>query len=227
MNCPHCSAAIVPAQGACLACGFSATAIRAYLGSDWVKLERITDISGRLNLRETRHVEMVLDEFEQRFPQCFMAAYVGVLPDTLTLRDLGFWLINHGAFQTHQLTRRNDFAIVMVVDPGREQVALTMGYALEHILTEPVLAKILNEVRRPLKRSQLALGIERACAQIDRELRRCGRREKRHVERAPAVVGDASDLGLQSLRPATQQTERPTERPTTRSGTHPLVPRAH
>ena len=223
MNCPHCSASIGPGQGACLGCGFSATAIRAYLGSDWVRLERITDVSGRLNLRETRHVEMVLDEFEQRFPQCFMAAYVGVLPDTLTLRDLGFWLINHGAFQTHQLTRRNDFAIVMVVDPRREQVALTVGYALEHLLTEPVLTKILSEVRQPLKRSQIALGIERACAQIDRELRRSARREKRHVERAPAVVGDASDLGLQSLRPGT-----PAERPTSRrTGTHPLVPRAH
>lgn len=218
MNCPHCSAAIAQGQAACLACGFSAAAIRAYLGSDWVRLERITDVSGRLNLRETRHLEVVLDEFERRFPQCFMAAYVGVLPETLTLRDLGFWLINHGAFQTHQITRRNDFAIVMLVDPLREEVAITVGYALEHSLTEPVLSKILGQLRLPLKRGQIALGIETACEQIDRELRRCATRQKRHVERAPTHVGDASDLGLQSLRPGV-----PPQRP----ATHPLVPRAH
>ncbi len=218
MNCPHCSAAISSGQGACLACGFSATAIRAYLGSDWVRLERITDVSNRLNLRDTRHIEVVLDEFEHRFPQCFMAAYVGVLPETLTLRDLGFWLINHGAFHTHQLTRRNDFAIVMLVDPLREEVALTVGYALEQILTEPVLTKILGEVRSTLKRGQIVHSIEQACARIDRELRRSGRREKPRTERAPTMVGDASDLGLQSLRPGT---------PSTRPASQPLIPRAH
>ncbi|GEP42907.1 TPM domain-containing protein [Brevifollis gellanilyticus] len=218
MNCPHCSAAISSGQGACLACGFSAGAIRAYLGSDWVRLERITDVSNRLNLRDTRHIEVVLDEFERRFPQCFMAAYVGVLPETLTLRDLGFWLINHGAFHTHQLTRRNDFAIVMLVDPLREEVALTLGYALEQILPEPVLTKILGELRSPLKRGQIAQSIELACTRIDRELRRLGRREKPRAERAPSMVGDASDLGLQSLRPGTAPT---------RPASNPLIPRAH
>ncbi|MES2595139.1 MAG: TPM domain-containing protein [Verrucomicrobiota bacterium] len=218
MNCPHCSAPIAPGQGACLACGFSATAIRAYLGSDWVRLERITDVSNRLNLRDTRHIEVLLDEFERRFPQCFMAAYIGMLPETLTLRDLGFWLINHGAFHTHQVTRRNDFAIVMLVDPLREEVAVTVGYALEQVLTEPVLTKILNELTRPLKRGEIARCIERACDRLDRELRRAARLEKPRAERAPSVVGDASDLGLQSLRPGTQPSRPPSQ---------PLIPRAH
>lgn len=201
MKCPHCSALLSASQASCMACGFSATAIRAYLGADWVRLERITDVAGRLNLRETRHLETVLDEFERRFPQCFMAAYIGVLPDTLTLPDLGFWLINHGAFQTHQITRRNDFAIVMLVDPLREQAAITLGYALERILPEPTLLDILKKLRRPLQRGQVAEAIEAACRQVDQVLRKPGRREHRQPDHLPANVGDASDLGLQSLRP--------------------------
>ena len=121
MKCPHCNSPLTTGQSACTSCGFSASAIRAYLGADWVRLERVTDVAGRLNLRETRHLETVLDEFERRFPQCFMAGYIGVLPETLTLTDLGFWLINHGAFQTHQISRRNDFAIVLLIDPLRQQ----------------------------------------------------------------------------------------------------------
>lgn len=202
MKCPHCSALLSASQASCMACGFSATAIRAYLGADWVRLERITDVAGRLNLRETRHLETVLDEFERRFPQCFMAAYIGVLPDTLTLPDLGFWLINHGAFQTHQITRRNDFAIVMLVDPLREQTAITLGYALEKILPEPTLLDILKKLRRPLHRGQVAEAIEAACRQVDEALRRLGRREHRQPDHLPASVGDASDLGLHSLRPS-------------------------
>lgn len=202
MKCPHCSALLSASQASCMACGFSATAIRAYLGADWVRLERITDVAGRLNLRETRHLETVLDEFERRFPQCFMAAYIGVLPDTLTLPDLGFWLINHGAFQTHQITRRNDFAIVMLVDPLRQQASITLGYALEQALPEPVLLDILKKLRRPLHRGQVAEAIESACHRVDQVLRNLGRREQRQPDSLPASVGDASDLGLHSLRPS-------------------------
>jgi uncharacterized membrane protein YgcG len=187
-------------QAVCTACGFSATAIRAYLGADWVRLERITDVSGRLNLRETRHLETVLDEFERRFPQCFMAAYCGALPETLTLPDLGFWLINHGAFQTHQISRRNDFAIVMLVDPLREQAAITVGYALEPILTETVLSAILAKVRTKLRQGRISAAMEEACRQIDESLRAAGQRQDAEPERLPALVSDASDLGLQSLR---------------------------
>ncbi len=204
MKCPHCSKSVAPGQEVCPGCGFSSSAIRAYLGADWVRLERVTDVAGRLNLRETRHLEMVLDEFERRFPQCFMAAYVGVLPETLTLPDLGFWLINHGAFQTHQVTRRNDFAIVMLIDPLRQQAAFSVGYALEAVLSEEVLLRILGKLRRPLQQGQISESIESACHQLDAALRSAARPEPRAYERVPAVVGDASDLGLQSLRPATR-----------------------
>ncbi len=209
MKCPHCSLPIASDQTACAGCGFSASAIRAYLGADWVRLERITDVAGRLNLRETRHLETVLDEFERRFPQCFMAAYIGVLPDTLTLTDLGFWLINHGAFQTHQISRRNDFAIVLLIDPLRQQAGFTVGYALEQALPERVLLSILNKLNRSLHQGAFGTAIERASHLVDKALRTAGKREPRRPESAPTVVGDASDLGLQSLRPPTRQLPRP------------------
>lgn len=209
MKCPHCSIPISTGQAACAGCGFSASAIRAYLGADWVRLERITDVAGRLNLRETRHLETVLDEFERRFPQCFMAAYIGVLPDTLTLTDLGFWLINHGAFQTHQISRRNDFAIMLMIDPLRQQAGFTVGYALEQVLPERGLLSILNKLNRPLHQGAFGTAIERASHLVDKALRAAGKLEPRRPESAPTVVGDASDLGLQSLRHPTRQLPRP------------------
>ncbi len=209
MKCPHCSSPITTGQAACPGCGFSASAIRAYLGADWVRLERITDVAGRLNLRETRHLETVLDEFERSFPQCFLAGYIGVLPDTLTLTDLGFWLINHGAFQTHQVSRRNDFAIVLLIDPLRQQAGFTVGYALENVLTEPVLQAILKKLNRPLQRGAFGQAVEQCSKLVEKALRSSASREPRQPERPPAVVGDASDLGLQSLRPPTRQLTRP------------------
>jgi uncharacterized membrane protein YgcG len=209
MKCPHCNSPLTTGQPACTGCGFSASAIRAYLGADWVRLERVTDVAGRLNLRETRHLETVLDEFERRFPQCFMAGYIGVLPETLTLTDLGFWLINHGAFQTHQISRRNDFAIVLLIDPLRQQAGFTLGYALEKVLPEPMLQAILKKLSRPLHRGAFGQAIELASAMIDKALRSAASLEPRQPERPPAIVGDASDLGLQSLRLPTRQLTRP------------------
>lgn len=204
MNCPHCATKILAGQEVCSVCGFTAAAIRAYLGGDWVKLERITDNSQRLSLRDTRHLEVVLDDFERRFPQCFIASYLGALPETLTLPDLGFWLINHGAFQTRQISRRNDFGILLIIDPLRQEACFTVGYALEAVLTDAVLMSILKKVSRQFTRGKVASAIEGAVRQIESVLKRAARKERRHHEHPPAVVSDATDLGLHTLRPPTR-----------------------
>lgn len=204
MNCPHCSSQITPEQPVCLKCGFSAAAIRGYLGADWVKLARITDNAQLLSLKHTRHLETVLDDFERRFPQCFMAAYVGALPDNLTLPDLGFWLINHGAFHTHQISRRNDFGIVLIMDPVRQQASFTLGYGLESILKETFLTQILKKLQPLLRKGSFASAIETAITLIDKELQSAARREPRQLDRPPSVISDASDLGLNTLRSPTR-----------------------
>lgn len=204
MNCPHCSSLITPAQPVCQKCGFSAAAIRGYLGSDWVRLARITDNAQLLSLKHSRHLETVLDDFERRFPQCFMAAYVGALPDNLTLPDLGFWLINHGAFHTHQISRRNDFGIVLIMDPVRQQASFTLGYGLESILKETFLTQILKKLQPLLRKGSFASAIETAVTLIEKELRSAARREPRQLDQPPSIIGDASDLGLHTLRQPTR-----------------------
>jgi uncharacterized membrane protein YgcG len=204
MNCPHCSSLITSAQPVCPQCGFSAAAIRGYLGADWVKLARITDNAQLLSLKHTRHLETVLDDFERRFPQCFMAAYIGALPEALTLPDLGFWLINHGAFHTHQISRRNDFGIVLMIDPVRQQACLTLGYGLEAVLKETALTHILKKLQPLLSKGSFASAIESAVLLIDKGLQSAARREPRQLDQAPSAIGDASDLGLHSLRPPTR-----------------------
>jgi uncharacterized membrane protein YgcG len=204
MNCPHCSSLITSAQPVCPQCGFSAAAIRGYLGSDWVRLARITDNAQLLSLKHTRHLETVLDDFERRFPQCFMAAYVGALPDNLTLPDLGFWLINHGAFHTHQISRRNDFGIVLIIDPVRRQAGFTLGYGLESVLKETVLTQALQKLQPLLLKGAFASAIESGVTLIEKELRSAARPEPRQLDQPPSVIGDASDLGLHSLRQPTR-----------------------
>lgn len=190
--------------GECSHCGFSVRSIRALLGAEWVRLERLTDNGHCLSLKEHRHLEVVLDEFERTFPQCFFAVYLGSLPPMITARDLGFWLINHGAFHTREMAKRNDFGCALVLDDSRQTLALTVGYALEPHLSEEEIQRILKQTVPHLSHRQMGSAIERVVELTVQTLSKAGR---------PAPVGastatsswqdlEAGDMGLQPLRAA-------------------------
>ena len=79
MRCPHCSHPIAPQKTFCERCGFSDAHLAAYLGTEWVRLERITDAAHCLRLEESRQLEVHLDDFERQFPQSFLALYFGAV----------------------------------------------------------------------------------------------------------------------------------------------------
>jgi uncharacterized membrane protein YgcG len=173
--------------------------MRRYLGSEWIRLARITDQSRRLNLAATRHLEAVLDDFERTFPQVFLAVYVGPLPTEITLSGFGFWLLNHGAFETHLSAKRNDFGIVLVIDPLRHSASWTVGYALEAVLPEAALTAILKSLRGRLGRANLAGAIEKGVRRLKKTLRAAATRQPVELPTAPPT-GDLSLLGLEALR---------------------------
>ena len=200
MKCPHCSSEISATAAACTACGFSAGAIRAHLGAEWVRLDRITDNSQRLSLRDTRHLEAVLDDFERRFPQCFVALFLGPLPTPLTVMDLGFWLINHGAFHTESMSKRNDYGIALVVDSLKQTVGFTVGYALEQVLTEPVLNRILTKVQAHFRKGNWGRAIEKAIKLIELTLKSQATKVDLDTDQLPPSLGDLGAMGLELLR---------------------------
>lgn len=199
MNCPHCSAALASHVVQCPHCSFSVASVRSFLGAEWVRLERLTDTANSLSLKEQRQSEIVLDEFERSFPQCFFAVYLGSLPVPLTARDLGFWLINHGAFHTQEIAKRNDYGIALVIDVHHQSASLTLGYALEGLIPEAALKQILNDLRRPLARRRYGLAIERAVAHFTQRLRQAGTRT---LPAAPPGSNgpDLEEMGLRPLR---------------------------
>ncbi|MCB1275916.1 hypothetical protein [Prosthecobacter sp.] len=205
MKCPRCLASISPAQNACSACGFSATLLNGYLGNQWVKLERITDAAHCLRLEDVRRTEIILDDFERSLPQVFFAAYLGVLPKGLSVAELGFWLLNQGAFVTHSVSRRNDFGIVLVVDPAEQAASITLGYAIEKYFSPQTVTRMLQTAGIQLNRGATSRAIEVVCNQCADVLRKCAHGMKRQ----PDILTTGSDLGLQSLRGGHRAGSRP------------------
>ncbi len=202
MNCPHCSTPLVPQKPFCDQCGFSDGALGAYLGSDWVRLERITDAAHCLRLEETRQLEVLLDDFERQFPQSFLALYYGALPPKLNPLELGMWMLNHGAFSTHQFAKRNDFGIVCVIDPVAGAHGIALGYALEALLPAASVGSLLAGMMPPLRSSQWAAAARLAIGGLSEQLRSLGKASRRRVEAEPppARGGSPSDYGFSPLR---------------------------
>ncbi len=213
MKCPRCNAPVSPLQNACAGCGFSAALLHSYLGNQWVRLERITDAAHCLRLEDARSTEVVLDDFERVFPQAFFAAYLGVLPSGLTVAELGFWLLNQGAFNTHSVNRRNDFGIVLVVDPTAQTASITLGYAIEKCFSARAINYLLQTTGRHLKSGGFGAAIKNACT-------RCRKQLLKHAH-SMEWQPDASmppDMALQPLRGGHKPATRPlTGFPQTRS----------
>ena len=186
MKCPHCFNSIPEASCARCECGFSASALNSYLGDYWVRLERITDASQCLRLEDIRQVELLMDDFERAFPQAFFAIYMGSLPHGLNVSELGFWLLNQGAFNTPSLQKRNDFGVVMVVDPASKNLGLSLGYSIEAYFDEKrVLPSILQAIAAKLRTHDYGGAIQQAIHEVTQVLRKKARQAPWKPDSAP------------------------------------------
>lgn len=199
MNCPRCGTSVSLQQSSCSACGFSATTLQSFLGNQWVRLERVTDALHCLRLEELRRVESILDDFERSFSQAFFVAYLGVLPSNLNIQELGFWLLNQGAFNTPSVQKRNDFGIVFLVDPGTQTAGISLGYSIEGLIKGNALASILRATADYLGKGAFGAAIETACKRCRQELQKTATSTPWEPDLI-ARTGSASDLGFHPLR---------------------------
>lgn len=220
MNCPRCRTNVAPAATFCVNCGFSAAFLRAHLGEHWVRIERITDDAHCLRLEEVRACEIAMDDFERHFPQAFIAVYLGVLPAGLNASELGFWLLNQGAFNTPQMMKRNDYGMVWVIDPVARSLSLTLGYALETVLDENQQRHLLTAVSRQLKARRFGQAILDAIAGTSSTLKKAGRRQLWLPQSSP----EGNGIAVQPLRSGHQFPEGREGETTSRPRVKPLAP---
>lgn len=201
MNCPHCQQFLAVDATRCGQCGFDQDGVCQKLGNQWVRLERLTDSAHCLRLRDHRRLDALLDDFGRQFPQVFLAVYFGVLPVGLNVSEAGFWLLNHAAFSTHEVAKRNDFGIVIVIDPAQGAAGISMGYCLEPILGGGFLEATLSRASAHLGRSEHGAALELIIPRIAAKLRSAGKPRPASMEKWSPTHG-AADMGLSPLRQA-------------------------
>lgn len=200
MKCPRCLSPLEDhAALNCPACGFNASVSSERHGSHWVRLERLTDAAHCLRLSDKRSIENCLDDFERRFPQVFLAIYMGVLPDGVTVGEVGFWLLNHAAFETNDLRKRNEFGIILAIDPAAGNASMSLGYCIEGLGNRFDAAAVLSKMHARLKASDYSGAIKLAIKETQRRLQKCGTPERQNPSDLPVVC---DDLGVAHLKPS-------------------------
>lgn len=105
-------------------------------GGEDIRLRKFTDEAGVLRMKEREPMRRILEHFEAKFPQLFVAVYLAAFEDLKSLRQFGFWMLNRAAYEDVDLDRPNACGILILVDVNSKHAAITYGYALEPYLDE-------------------------------------------------------------------------------------------
>lgn len=189
MNCPRCVQSVAPGSPQCVRCGFQLSTLDPEFGEDVVLLDRLTDAAHCLRVRDRDALNAVLDDFERQFPQLFAAVYFGVLPEMTSIRQFGFWLINHAAVPTVEVSRPNEQGVIIVVDLQSRVIGVTLGYMLELFVTEKELDRCLRSARPHLFNGEFHRGVSVFLKRFSAVLRKASRKARRNPEKfAPPLV---------------------------------------
>lgn len=145
-------------------------------GSNQVLLHRVHDAAHCLRKHERDELGETLDFLESKFPQMLFCAYLGTLPASLKISELGFWLLNHGQVRGAEFARPNENGVLVVMDLNTKQIGISLGYFAETLITEEDAYRALNAARPNLVNAEYGEAIERIFLKIGKVLDKQGRK---------------------------------------------------
>ncbi|MEM6279625.1 MAG: hypothetical protein AAF733_09110 [Verrucomicrobiota bacterium] len=179
MKCPKCQRPVDHEAESCYSCGYSELEASTRYGSNQVMLNRVHDAAACLRKQERDALAATLDQLEINFPQILFSAYLGNLPDDLSLSELGFWLLNHGQVKGAEFARPNENAILLILDMTTRQIGVSFGYFTESLISEGEAYRSLLHARPHLLNAEYGEALEKIFLRLARVLRRKGRKLRR------------------------------------------------
>lgn len=176
MKCPKCARPVDHEAESCYSCGYSELEAATRHGANIVSLNRVHDAAYCLRKQERDDLNDTLDQLEMLFPQMLFCAYLGTLPEGLSLSELGFWLLNHGQVRGAEYARPNENAILVVMDMNSKQIGVSLGYFAETIIGEEDAYRALLFARPNLLNAEYGEAISLIFTRLGRTLKRKGKK---------------------------------------------------
>lgn len=152
-------------------------------GGDDVRLAALSDAAGVLRAKERKQMRLLMNGFENRFPQLFFSVYLGAFEEVSHLRQFGFWLLNRGAFVDVEVSRPNACGILLCVDVSGKAAGLSYGYMVHPFLKEEDTFNALSSGHPFFLQGQYLQGIDATMRKLTTTLRRRSKKAKRDPSR--------------------------------------------
>lgn len=146
-HCPQCRHRIETGSSECDWCGFSMRELDRLCGGDDVLMSRLEDDLHYLRSPERAELMEAVERFEHRFPQLFLAFFVGPIPAEVDARLFGTWLLNRAEVELAEdqpVRTDREHCAMFVIDPRREEVGLSLGYFLESLVSDDEARQLLQ-----------------------------------------------------------------------------------
>lgn len=159
MKCPSCGSPLIAPAPQCPSCKVSVRQLDAKFGTPPRRTRYLTDRSGRLPLREIKKLRALLRIFEQKFPQSLFSVFVTDQLRNGSISEYIFWLANRARFSSIDAVGENNFDLLLGLDLNAGAAAITIGYGLEHYLSEKDLHAALAVAQSAFRAGDYPRGI--------------------------------------------------------------------
>ncbi len=190
LRCPNCGNPVVLREsGECAECELHVDRLDELAGTVPRHDSLVTDYQEAMSPAAARRLSAFLLRLGRQFPQATFSAFFFPPPEGLPHRLYAFWLANRGRFSSLAARGGKNFSVLLLLDCDRGVAVLTVGYGLEHFLTEEALTLCLEKGRSRMQRGDYAGTVRVVMSEVARLMRAEAHREnfvpqlEREVER--------------------------------------------
>ncbi len=169
-RCPYCQTPIPPAAQECPACMLTFARTGALVGALPRLNPIVADTTGKLKSGVVLGLKKRIGKIQRRFPQLTVQVVMHRFPAEHPFAMHAFWLFNAGALAGEAKRGKDNHAILIMIDPYRQEAAIIPGYGLEPLLQQQALDHLLEMSGPAFQSGKWQLGIEVLLDGLDRYL---------------------------------------------------------
>lgn len=120
----------------------------------------IADTTGQLKRGETGKINRRIQQLQRRYPQLVVQVVMHRFPAEHPFSMHAFWLFNAGAFAGEAKRGKDNRALLILIDPFRQESAIVPGYGLEPLLRREALDHLLEMSGPAFQSGKWQLGLD-------------------------------------------------------------------
>ncbi len=120
----------------------------------------VADTTGLLKKGIAGKIGKVIQKIQRRFPQLVIQVVMHRFPVEHPFSMHAFWLFNAGAFAGEAKRGKDNHALLILIDPYRQESSIIPGYGLEPLLKQEALDHLLEMSGPAFQSSKWQLGLE-------------------------------------------------------------------